>query len=320
MVGLSHTKLLQRPVKRYAYLRACLLLRLSLVVITLLSAGANTVHAADAKQLFFEGFELLKAGKAKAAATKFERGLKLEPNNAEGHFYLGEAYRARKQMNKARQQYEASMKADENSKVAAQARERLAALTDAAGSGTAPATTSKNSDAQTSSTTFSEAANFVKQRLVTAESACSGSKQGVFATSSILMGLKIDEVNKILTVESMLLFSDFSDDTRLQIKSTIRIPFSELTLDVETKPWMNSELGGELTLFCSSEEECIQHHSSIKKHRTSYDGPILEQSEKDFRETKAGITYCPKDRENVQRVQRALEHMLKVSGAKKSPF
>lgn len=83
----------------------------------------------DAQKLFFEGYELLKDGKAKDAIPKFESGLKAEPNNALARYYFGEALFALGQRDKAKEQLRRSLDLDANSQVAADARKRLGELT-----------------------------------------------------------------------------------------------------------------------------------------------------------------------------------------------
>jgi formylglycine-generating enzyme required for sulfatase activity len=102
-------------------------IRCTLFTVTLLmSMGAAWGQAAN--QLFFEGFELLKDGKATEAIAKFEQGLKAEPNNAMARYYLGEAYFAAGQKDKAREQLRKSLDLDANSQIAGEARKRLAEL------------------------------------------------------------------------------------------------------------------------------------------------------------------------------------------------
>jgi formylglycine-generating enzyme required for sulfatase activity len=83
--------------------------------------AANTA----AQKLFADGFELLQAGNAKAAAAKFEDGLKVDPKNALAYFYPGEAYKAQDEPDKARKPYYASPGTDPNSQVAVQAQPRI---------------------------------------------------------------------------------------------------------------------------------------------------------------------------------------------------
>jgi len=100
--------------------RACAILSASLVL-TLSAIGAETPQAS-----FASGFELLKAGKAKEAASKFETGLKTDPKNALAHFYLGEAYAALKRPKDAKKQYQASLDLDAAGPVAEKAKGKLA--------------------------------------------------------------------------------------------------------------------------------------------------------------------------------------------------
>ena len=91
---------------------------------------ACTLAAAqdNAQQLFFQGFDLLKAGKGREAAAKFEAGLKVEPGNALARHFLGEAYLSTGEKNLAEEQYRKSLELDPNSQVAADARKRLGEL------------------------------------------------------------------------------------------------------------------------------------------------------------------------------------------------
>jgi tetratricopeptide (TPR) repeat protein len=91
-----------------------------------LSAPAVAVAQEDPRALFFDAFELLRAGKAQEAVGKFEQGLAQDPQNATARFYLGEAYRALGDDAKARTQYQASLEAEADSAVAGEAKARLA--------------------------------------------------------------------------------------------------------------------------------------------------------------------------------------------------
>jgi len=84
--------------------------------------------AETAQNQFSSAFELLKAGKPKEAAAKFEAGLKADPKNALAHYYLGEAYSALNRNVDARKQYQASLDSDPASSVATNAKEKLAQL------------------------------------------------------------------------------------------------------------------------------------------------------------------------------------------------
>jgi formylglycine-generating enzyme required for sulfatase activity len=85
-----------------------------------------------------EAYDLYQAGKLPDAAVKFEQGLRLNPARdqaAVAFFLLGETYRQMGEDFKARANYEASLQANPESQVAAQARDRLAGKTAAAPSG-----------------------------------------------------------------------------------------------------------------------------------------------------------------------------------------
>ncbi len=86
------------------------------------------VWAAGAQTDFAAGFDLIKSGKVKEAAARFEAGLKNDPDNAMATFYLGEAYLALKQADKAKAQYEKALKLDPFGATAKDANERLAQL------------------------------------------------------------------------------------------------------------------------------------------------------------------------------------------------
>ncbi len=103
---------------------------------TAVGSGNGHAQQGGAQQLFFDAFELRKAGKLDAAAAKFEQGLKVEPDNAPANYYLGETYLALGKKDQARARFDASLKADPNSPVAPQAKRRLAELS---GKGTASA-------------------------------------------------------------------------------------------------------------------------------------------------------------------------------------
>lgn len=80
---------------------------------------------ADKGQLFYDGYEMLKAGRAQEAAAKFEQGLKSDPKNATALYYLGEAYSQLGKKQQAQERYQASLTADPKSAVAGQALQRL---------------------------------------------------------------------------------------------------------------------------------------------------------------------------------------------------
>ena len=87
-----------------------------------LSAPADDTNP---REIFAQGFYLLQNGQPSKAVDKFEQGLKVDPNNAEAHYYLGEAYRAMSRHELAREHYERSLSIDANSEVADSARKRL---------------------------------------------------------------------------------------------------------------------------------------------------------------------------------------------------
>lgn len=80
----------------------------------------------DVPQWVLDGSALLGAGKADEAAGLFEQVLTAEPGNASARYWLGEAYLALGQKNKARTAFAASLKADPNHPFALDARIRLA--------------------------------------------------------------------------------------------------------------------------------------------------------------------------------------------------
>lgn len=101
--------------------------RLMAVALTL-SLSGTAWSQGNARQLFFDGYELLSSGKPKEAIPKFEAGLRLEPNNAAARFYFGEALLAIGQRDKAKEQLRKSVELDPNSDVSADARKRLGEL------------------------------------------------------------------------------------------------------------------------------------------------------------------------------------------------
>jgi len=98
------------------------------ILIILAALFSTLTAAATAQQDFSQGFELIRAGKLKEAADKFERGLKVEPKNAQAHFYLAEAYLGLKQNDKAKAHYQKSLEIDSNGSVAQDTKERLELL------------------------------------------------------------------------------------------------------------------------------------------------------------------------------------------------
>ena len=102
-------------------------LRLALSVCCL-AVSATVWAQGDAKQLFFDGWELLKAGKAKEAATKFEEGLRTAPNNGTARFFLGEAYLAQGDKKRAEEQFRKSVEVEPSGQMAGDARKRIGEL------------------------------------------------------------------------------------------------------------------------------------------------------------------------------------------------
>lgn len=94
-------------------------------VIAIFLSLAAFASAQNAQKDFFEAFELLKDGKAKEAVAKFETGLKADPSNATARYYLGEAYTAIGQKDKAKEQLNKSLELSPNGPVAQDARKRL---------------------------------------------------------------------------------------------------------------------------------------------------------------------------------------------------
>jgi formylglycine-generating enzyme required for sulfatase activity len=64
--------------------------------------GPVNARSADTEDAFAKGYELMQAGKWQDAAREFERGLKAEPRNAMGHYYLGETYANLQETDKAK--------------------------------------------------------------------------------------------------------------------------------------------------------------------------------------------------------------------------
>ncbi len=79
--------------------------------------------------MFSDGYDLLQAGNATAAAAKFEEGLKQDSGNAVAHFYLGESYVSLRREADARAQFQLSLKLDPSSAVAGLAQAELAKFT-----------------------------------------------------------------------------------------------------------------------------------------------------------------------------------------------
>lgn len=107
---------------------ARLLTVLGLIAFMLIKPPDGIADDKQAQPLFFQAFELLKTSNYAAAAEKFEQGLEHDPQNAQAHFYLGEAYRFLNKADKAHEHYEQSLEINDNTDVAGEARQRLAEL------------------------------------------------------------------------------------------------------------------------------------------------------------------------------------------------
>jgi Protein of unknown function (DUF1566)/Tetratricopeptide repeat len=126
-------------------------MKMRMWIAAVLVAGALApawVEAGSGQQAFGEGFELIKAGKLSEAAAKFEKGLKAEPDNAQAHYYLAEAYLGLKQNDKAKAHYQKSLQLDPFGAVAQDANNRLAQLsgggaTKSSGAGSSKASSSR---------------------------------------------------------------------------------------------------------------------------------------------------------------------------------
>jgi tetratricopeptide (TPR) repeat protein len=113
--------------------------------------------AKPAQQLFYDGFEAYKANHFPDAIRLFEQGLRQDATNALAAFYLGEAYAKTGNPAKAQEWYAASLAADPQSEVAAQARERLAAAQ--------RAVTPPNPAPATKGPSFEETVAFIREKL-----------------------------------------------------------------------------------------------------------------------------------------------------------
>ena len=112
--------------------------------------------AKPAQQLFYDGFEAYQANRLTDAIRLYEQGLRQEPSNALAAFYLGEAYAKTGNSTKAQEWYAASLAADPQSTVAAQARERLAAP---------PGTTTPQPPAASAGPSFEETLAFIREKI-----------------------------------------------------------------------------------------------------------------------------------------------------------
>jgi formylglycine-generating enzyme required for sulfatase activity len=95
-----------------------------------LLAGCLAVALARAADthLFEDAFELQRAGKLEDAVARYEEGLRADPNNAQAHLYLGEAYRGLKEWARAAREYERAVALDADGQTGQLATKRLEAL------------------------------------------------------------------------------------------------------------------------------------------------------------------------------------------------
>ncbi len=99
------------------------------MALALIAAAPASAQENVAGPVLKEAYDLYQAAKLQDAAVKFEQGLRLNPTRDQASvafFLLGETYRQLGDDFKAKANYEASLQANPNSQVAAQARERLA--------------------------------------------------------------------------------------------------------------------------------------------------------------------------------------------------
>jgi hypothetical protein len=281
------------------------LLTLTLLVVALLGgllpARPEAQPApAGAQQLFFDGFELLRDGKFAEAAGKFEEGLRSEPDNALGHFFLAEAYAGLKQRDKARTHYRKSLDLDASSQVAEDARKRLAAQ--------------EPSKAET--------VDFINSKL----SECK------YLSAPINNEWKgtIQHDQSLKLAGETLGWSQHEDTTDMDPKKT-KIPswenrfegsarVSELSQEVRVQevaagaPFRGTFR--QILITCAS-GPCITV-SATRRHTPhlaeSWSQPVNDT--KTYRQWSFG--FC--DTETAERLQRAFVHLIKTGGGKKSPF
>jgi len=99
---------------------------LAMALFLLSTHFSTSADDTNPREILAQGFYLLQNGQPSKAVDKFEQGLKIDPNNAEAHYYLGEAYRAMSRDDLAKEHYETSLSIDAHSEVADNARKRLA--------------------------------------------------------------------------------------------------------------------------------------------------------------------------------------------------
>jgi len=108
------------------------ILRLVAVAVSLLvlvNAVAQSPKPSS-DNLFAEGYSLLQAGDAQAAAAKFETGLKASPQNPLAHFFLGKAYFTLQKYDQAKIHLAKSLELDPTNKFASDAKTLLQKITE----------------------------------------------------------------------------------------------------------------------------------------------------------------------------------------------
>ena len=99
------------------------------LIFTVQAAAQTAKPSTD--NLFAEGYSLLEAGDAQAAAAKFEAGLKTSPQNPLAHFFLGKAYYTLEKYDLAKTHLSKSLDLDPTNKYAADARALLQTMAQA---------------------------------------------------------------------------------------------------------------------------------------------------------------------------------------------
>jgi formylglycine-generating enzyme required for sulfatase activity len=102
-------------VKRVLFAR---LWPLSACLVVALARAADT-------HVFEDAYELQRAGKLEEAVARYEEGLTSDPNNAQAHLYLGEAYRGLKEWARAAREYQRAIELDADGHTGQQAKKRL---------------------------------------------------------------------------------------------------------------------------------------------------------------------------------------------------
>jgi formylglycine-generating enzyme required for sulfatase activity len=86
------------------------------------------VVSASGQHLFEEAFEFQRAGKFDQAVVKYEEGLQADPDNAQAHLYLGDAYNSLKEWERASRHYERAVALNPDGPVGRLAKARLDSL------------------------------------------------------------------------------------------------------------------------------------------------------------------------------------------------